>query len=112
LFVLGLLESPSRGWDDAIVIGALAAGLVLAVVFAFVEYRRDAPLLDVRLFSNRAFSAGAFTILVQFFASLGLFFVVLQRLQLDFGMSPLMAATAMLPLIAVIMVLSPIGGWL
>ncbi|WAC53696.1 MFS transporter [Gordonia sp. SL306] len=112
LFVLGLLESPSRGWDDALVIGALAAGLALAVVFAFVEYRRDAPLLDVRLFSNRAFSAGAFTILVQFFASLGLFFVVLQRLQLDFGMSPLMAATAMLPLIAVIMVLSPIGGWL
>ncbi|WP_124708880.1 MFS transporter [Gordonia insulae] len=112
LFVLGLLESPSRGWDDALVIGALIAGVALAVLFGFVEYRRDTPLLDVRLFSNRAFSAGAFTILVQFFASLGLFFVVLQRLQLDFGMSPLMAATAMLPLIAVIMVLSPVGGWL
>ncbi|MFW0783088.1 MFS transporter [Gordonia sp. CPCC 206044] len=112
LFVIGLLETPTRGWDDPFVIVALIAGVVLAVAFTVTELRSDSPLLDVRLFTNRAFSAGACTVLVQFFASFGLFFVVLQRMQLDFGMSPLMAATAMLPLIVVIMVLSPIGSWL
>ncbi|MGC4962788.1 MFS transporter [Gordonia sp. DT101] len=112
LFVVGLLETPTRGWDDAVTLGALGAGLVLGVVFVVVERRRAAPLLDVHLFANRAFSAGALTVMVQFFASLGLFYVVLQRLQLDFGMSPLMAATAVMPVVVVIMILSPIGTWL
>ena len=55
-------------------------------------------MLDPRLFRNRGFSAGSLTVLVQFFASFGLFFVVIQYLQYVVGRSPLEAAVSLLPL--------------
>ena len=55
-------------------------------------------MLDPRLFRVRGFSAGALTVLVQFFASFGFFFVVLQYLQFVVGTSPLEAAPPLLPL--------------
>jgi Na+/melibiose symporter-like transporter len=55
-------------------------------------------MLDPRLFRNRAFSAGSLTVLVQFFATFGLFFVVIQYLQYVVGRSPLEAAVSLLPL--------------
>jgi hypothetical protein len=55
-------------------------------------------MLDPRLFRDRSFSAGALTVLVQFFATFGLFFVGMQDLQFVVGHSALGAAVALLPL--------------
>jgi Na+/melibiose symporter-like transporter len=55
-------------------------------------------MLDPRLFRLRGFSAGSLAVLVQFFASFGLFFVVIQYLQFVVGRSPLEAALSLLPL--------------
>ena len=55
-------------------------------------------MLDPRLFRYRGFSAGSLTVMVQFFATFGLFFVVIQYLQFVVGRSPLGAAVALLPL--------------
>ncbi len=96
--VLGIIEGPERGWGDPVAVGALATGLVAAVAFVLWELRHPHPLLDPRLFRLRGFSAGSLTITVQFFASFGLFFTVLQYLQFVVGMSPLRAAAALLPL--------------
>ncbi|MCH5642415.1 MFS transporter [Gordonia sp. ABSL49_1] len=112
LFVVGLLEAPGHGWDSVLVIGCLVGGVLLGVVFVIAELRSSNPLLDMRLFVNRAFSAGFLCVVLQFFASLGIFFVLLQQLQLSIGMSALMAATAMLPIVAVLMVMSPVSAWL
>jgi Na+/melibiose symporter-like transporter len=79
-------------------VGAIALGLVAAVAFVLWELFVDRPMLDPRLFSNRAFSAGTLTVTVQFFASFGLFFVVIQYLQYVAGRSPLEAAVCLLPL--------------
>ena len=45
----------------------------------------------------RGFSAGTLTVMVQFFASFGLFFVVIQYLQFVVGRSPLGAACLCCP---------------
>ena len=96
--VLGIIEGPERGWADPVTLGALAAGVGAAVVFVLWELRHPRPLLDPRLFRLRGFSAGSLAIGIQFFASFGLFFTVLQYLQFVADLSPLMAAVCLLPL--------------
>ena len=96
--VLGIIEGPERGWSDPPAPGALLAGGAAAVAFVLWELRHPHPLLDPRLFRLRGFSAGSMTITVQFFASFGFFFTVLQYLQFVVGKSPLGAAVALLPL--------------
>ena len=96
--VFGIIEGPDRGWGDGLTVAALAAGVLGLVTFVLWELRSDRPMLDPRLFRNRTFSAGSLTVMVQFFATFGLFFVVIQYLQFVVGRSPLGAAVALLPL--------------
>ncbi|MEE2032339.1 MFS transporter [Rhodococcus chondri] len=106
LFVLGVMEGPHRGWLDPATLGALAAGLAAGVAFAFFELRAEAPLLDVRLFTNRAFGVGAASLSLQFLAGFGVFYLIVQYLQLVLGYSPLMSALALTPIFVVVMALS------
>lgn len=96
--VFGIIEGPDRGWDDGLTVAALVVGIVALVAFVGWELRTAQPMLDPRLFRNRGFSAGSLTVMVQFFATFGLFFVVIQYLQFVVGRSPLGAAVALLPL--------------
>ncbi|KQS00999.1 MFS transporter [Williamsia sp. Leaf354] len=111
-FVFGLIEGPVRGWDDPLVLVALVGGLAVAGVFVYLETHREHVLLDVTLFRRRAFGSGAFAIALQFLGSFGTFFLILQRLQLVMGYSPLKSAVAMFPLVVVVMVMSLLGNWL
>jgi hypothetical protein len=61
---------------------ALTAGLIASLSFLSCQLHSRHPMLDPRLFTNRSFSAGALTVLVQFFATFGLCFVGMQYLQL------------------------------
>ena len=96
--VFGIIEGPERGWSDGLTVTALVAGVLALVAFVLWELHVDQPMLDPRLFRNRSFSAGALTVTVQFFATFGLFFVVIQYLQFVIGRSPLEAAASLLPL--------------
>lgn len=96
--VFGIIEGPERGWADSLTVTALSVGIAALVAFVLWELRVAQPMLDPRLFRNRSFSAGSLTVMVQFFATFGLFFVVIQYLQFVVGRSPLGAAVALLPL--------------
>ncbi|HEU5044323.1 MAG TPA: MFS transporter [Nocardioidaceae bacterium] len=96
--VFGIIEGPSQGWTAPITVTALVVGVLAGVALAMWELRADDPMLDPRLFRVPGFSAGSLTVMVQFFASFGLFFIVLQYLQFVVGFSPLRAALALLPL--------------
>ena len=96
--VFGIIEGPDRGWDDHWTLGGLVVGVLASIAFVRWELRVPKPMLDPRLFRLRGFSAGALTVLVQFFATFGLFFVVIQYLQFVVGRSPLEAAVSLLPL--------------
>jgi len=79
-------------------------GTVLGIVgYVVVDLRSSDPLLDPRLFALRGFRAGGITIVVQFMAVFGFFFVGLQYLQLILAYSPLHAAVALLPVAAVVL---------
>ena len=55
--VLGLQQASDWGWSSPATIGAIAGGIVLLVVFVVVERATAEPLIQVRIFSNRAFAA-------------------------------------------------------
>lgn len=106
VFVLGVVEAPTRGWTDVVVLVCLAAGLGLAGVFAWTQLRARHPLLDVRLFAAADFGAGAAAITLLFFAMFGFFFVVMQFIQLVMGYSALQTAFALAPLAVPMLIVS------
>jgi EmrB/QacA subfamily drug resistance transporter len=101
--VFSIIEAPDAGWLSPRTLGGIAIGLMALAGFVLFEYHQDHPLLDPRLFSNRALSAGSLSICIQFFAFFGFTFVCLQYLEGVRGYSPLVAAVAVLPLSATMM---------
>jgi EmrB/QacA subfamily drug resistance transporter len=53
----GVTASGASGWTDPVVLGGLAASALALALFVVVELRSRSPLVDVRLFADRAFSA-------------------------------------------------------
>ena len=87
--VFGVIQAPTAGWASAEVLAAFGLGLVALAGFVVHELRTAAPSLDVRLFARRGLAAGALLVSLQFFASLGLFVLAPQYLQIVSGWSPL-----------------------
>jgi DHA2 family multidrug resistance protein len=56
LALLGISEATRWGWASAPTLGCLAVGCGLLVVFVTHELRTPAPLIDLRMFRERAFS--------------------------------------------------------
>jgi EmrB/QacA subfamily drug resistance transporter len=57
LAVLGFQQAGSWGWGSVATIACIAAGLALLGVFALVELRIPDPLIDLRIFAGRGFTA-------------------------------------------------------
>lgn len=107
--VLALHEGPERGWTDALTLAAIVVGVVAAATFVVVELRREHPLLEVRIFALRGLAAGSVNLSIVFGVMFGLFLVLVQYLQAVLGYSALRAATALLPMAALMMPLSTAG---
>ena len=95
--VWGLVRGSSAGWASPGVIGTLAAGAVLAVMFAAWEMRARAPMLPMRLFASRGFSAGNAAIFLLNASLTGVVFFTAQFLQVSLGQDPLGAGLRLLP---------------
>jgi EmrB/QacA subfamily drug resistance transporter len=96
--VYGIIEAPSTGWTDPLILGSFAAAIVLGIAFAWRETHIPAPMLDLSLFSDRRFTAGAGGIALTFFAMFGVIFGLTQYLQFVLGKTALEAGVLMVPL--------------
>jgi len=92
-----IIEAPGRGWTGPVTVAELLAGLVVLAVFVRWELRVASPLLDLRVFTSRSFSAAAAAVTVIFFSLFGSLFALTQYLQLVHGYSPLSAGVRALP---------------
>ncbi len=110
--VLGIIEGPERGWTDSLTLAALAAGALLLAAFVRWERNRENPLLDPRLFRYRGFATGSASLLLQFLAMFGFFFMGAQYLQLVLGYGALKTALAVLPMSLVAMPTSTLAATL
>lgn len=108
--VWGLLRGNAAGWNSAEVLTALAAGLLLAVIFVAFELRAAAPMVPMRLFRSRAFSSGIVAGFLLYGAMYGVLFLLPQFLQTALGYGPLGVGLRLLPWTATLFVTAPIAG--
>jgi EmrB/QacA subfamily drug resistance transporter len=110
--VFAIIESHPLGWTSPLILGLLAVAVLEVLGILAYEPRRTDPLLELRLFRSAPFSAA---ILIAVFALCGFgafLFVTPQYLQDVRGMSALVAGLCLLPVGVLIVVLSPVTGWL
>ena len=108
--VWGLVRGNIAGWGSPEVVGTLAAGALLLVAFVAWELRAREPMLPMRFFRSRAFSAGNAAI---FFAIGSLFcgvFFLAQFMQTGLGYGPLDAGLRLLPWTATLFFVAPVAG--
>jgi EmrB/QacA subfamily drug resistance transporter len=87
--VYGLSQPSTYGWGSVQTLAPVVSGIVLLVVFSAYELRQRHPLIDVRIFSDGAFSAALslnFLVPLSLFGAILLFPLFLQQVQ---GYSPL-----------------------
>nr|WP_232792362.1 MFS transporter [Actinacidiphila yeochonensis] len=110
----------TMGWTNPLVVGLLVGGLALLAAFVVVERRVSAPMIQLRLFRLRAFTAGNLAGLFMSIGRGGLQFVLIVWLQgiwlplhgYDYARTPLWAGVFMLPLTAGFLLAGPVSGYL
>lgn len=94
--IYGLKRAAESGFDGVAAMGILI-GFALGAAFVHRQGRLSDPLIDIRLFRAPAFSVALATNLFGIFVTFGLFFYLVQYLQLVLGLSPLHAGLWLLP---------------
>jgi len=110
--VFGIVRGEALGWTSAAIVGSIGAGLALLVAFIVWERRAPAPMLPMRFFESRAFSATNATSLAMFFGVFGSIFLLSQFFQTTQGLSPLESGLRVLPWTIMPMFIAPVAGLL
>ncbi|MFF4184420.1 DHA2 family efflux MFS transporter permease subunit [Streptomyces sp. NPDC001691] len=110
--VYGLIRGNPDGWTSATVLTGLIAGGVLLAGFVAHGMRGANPMLPMRLFRSRAFSAINAASLLMFVGMFGSIFLLSQFLQNVIGYSPTEAGLRMLPWTGMPMIAAPLAGFL
>jgi EmrB/QacA subfamily drug resistance transporter len=95
--VYAIITAPAHGWTSPSSLAGFATGATIGSLFVAWELRRDEPMLDMRLFANRSFSASSVALAMLFFAMAGTVFLQAQYLQFILGYTPLVAGFALVP---------------
>jgi len=100
LLVYGLIKGGELGWTHGIVLGSLTGAIAVGTLFVLWERRTTAPMLDMGLFRNPRFAAGAGGIATMMLANFGLLFGLTLYLQFVLGYSALETGIRLLPMAA------------
>jgi EmrB/QacA subfamily drug resistance transporter len=106
----GIINGHGHGWTSPEIVAALAVGAVLLAAFVLWERRTPEPMLPMRFFEDRAFSAANAASLFMYFGMFGSIFLLTQFFQTAQGYSPLEAGLRVLPWTAMPMIVAPISG--
>jgi EmrB/QacA subfamily drug resistance transporter len=101
--VFFLHEGPGKGWTAPATLLSLLVGAIAAVGFVAWELRRQAPLLDVRLFRERGLASGSASLLTVFGVQAGIFVVLFPYFQAVLGWSGLRSTLALMPMALLMM---------
>ncbi|MDX6603905.1 MAG: hypothetical protein QOF23_414 [Solirubrobacterales bacterium] len=108
--VWGLVRANIAGWGSAEVLVSFGAGIAFLAAFVAWQLRAPEPMLPLRFFRSRAFSAANVAV---FFTVGSLFcavFFVAQFMQTALGSGPLEAGLRLLPWTATLFFVAPVAG--
>jgi EmrB/QacA subfamily drug resistance transporter len=95
--VYAIIQAPADGWTSRSTLAGFAVGVTVGALFVAWELRRNEPMVDMRLFANRSFSASTVALSMLFFAMAGMVFLQAQYLQFVLDYTPLTAGFALVP---------------
>ena len=112
LFALtyGIVRADTLGWGSTTIVASIATGIVVLSAFLLWERRAPAPMLPLRFFRSRAFSATNAASFAMFFGVFGSIFFLAQFFQTVQGYSALESGLRTLPWTAMPIVVAPIAG--
>jgi EmrB/QacA subfamily drug resistance transporter len=108
--VFGLSQGATEGWGNALVLGPIALGAVLAAVFVAIERRAANPMIDFKLFRHENFLAANVSQVLAGMVELGLGYLTPFFLLLVVGVSPAAAGVALIPATLPIILAGPLAG--
>ena len=111
VLVYGVIEGGNTNdwlrWNTS---GAIVLGAVLLALFVWLQQRSSHPTIDVTLFKNRHFSAGAVAIALTFFALMGSTFYLAYYMQAVRGYTPLASGVALIAVAGAVMIAAPLSA--
>ena len=108
--VWGLVNGNDLGWTSTQTVVTLGVGALLIAAFVAWEARTDAPMIPLRLFRSRAFTAANIVSMLMTFGMFGSIFLLAQFFQVVQGYSPLEAGLRTLPWTFMPVIVAPIAG--
>jgi EmrB/QacA subfamily drug resistance transporter len=106
----GIIRGESLGWTSATVVASLAIGVALLAGFVAWQLKAKAPMLPLRMFRSRAFTATNGLSFAMFFGAFGAIFLLSQFFQTAQQFGPLEAGLRTLPWTGTPMIVAPIAG--
>ncbi|MEM8563560.1 MAG: MFS transporter [Pseudomonadota bacterium] len=100
MVVFALMQGPSWGWTQAVIIGLLLGGIVALVLFVIVENKTEPPMIEVDLFGSVSFSASTLVLFTGQYTKLTIVVFGALYMQDVLKMGPLMAGLAILIAVA------------
>ncbi|GGW59556.1 MFS transporter [Streptomyces caelestis] len=97
--VYGFTRAESDGWSDSVTVGMFVASAVLLATFVIVESKVKAPLLPLRVITERNRGGVYLSLGLAIIAMFGLFLFLTYYLQIVKGYSPVRTGFAFLPMI-------------
>jgi EmrB/QacA subfamily drug resistance transporter len=110
--VWGVINGNEDGWTSPTIVASLAAGVLLLTGFLVRQARTSNPMLPLRFFRSRAFSAANAVSFLMFFGVFGSIFLLSQFFQVVQGMGPFEAGLRTLPWTGAPAIVAPIAGLL
>jgi EmrB/QacA subfamily drug resistance transporter len=108
----GLIEGPTRGWSDPLVVSAFVLAALTGPAFLVLERRTKNPLMPLTLFKSRQFSGANAVTFVVYGALGGALFLLPTVLQLVAHYTPTDSGLALLPMTLIMLLFSARSGQL
>ena len=105
-----LIRANDYGWTSPLIDTLFVAAITGAVGFVFVEHRVREPLVDLNLFRSPTFTGANIVALIVNLAAFGVFLFTSLFLQNVLGHSPIAAGAALLPWVAMLLLVAPATG--
>ncbi|WP_210585540.1 DHA2 family efflux MFS transporter permease subunit [Streptomyces sp. GESEQ-35] len=102
--IYAIIEAPTRGWGDPLVLGMSGGALILIAALVARERRAARPMLDMALLGHRGFLFNTLAATLVMFVLSGLLFVLPPYLQAVLGHDALGTGVRLLPMMGGLLV--------
>lgn len=112
LFLIGLTFGDLAGWLTPWILASLIGGVLLVVVFVYIEAHVEQPMLDLSLFRRRLLAAAYSSNFLNGIARGAVTFLMIFFFQGIWSIDPLKTGILLTPFALAMMIVAPVSGWL